>query len=127
MDTLVNDTVSLGQNVTQILLNGVPLAVFIAFYIAGIIGVFISYAINVAFAVKNDPTTSNKFKRSEFKVKVLRVVLALLLLAVGIIFPEQIWGFVFHSDAPIQLNLWSAFMTGMGTDRIGKGFAGLKK
>ena len=115
------------EEVAKLLLNGIPMSQFIAFYIAGLVGAIISYGINVGMAVKMDKTTSAKFKRSEFKVKFWRVIVAALSLAAGIIFNKEILGFLLDSEAVIELNLWSAFGVGMTSDRLGKKLTGLKR
>jgi TRAP-type C4-dicarboxylate transport system permease large subunit len=115
------------EDVVKILLNGIPISQFIAFYIAGLVGAIISFGINVGQAVKNDQSTPNKFQWNRLKIKAMRWVTSLLLLAVGIIFNKEILGAGLNSETTIELTLWSAFLVGMGTDQLGKRLAGFKK
>lgn len=115
------------ENVAKILLNGVPLNQFIAFYIAGAVGGILSFAINVGEAVKKNSTTPSKFQWSKLKFKVLRIVGAMISLAAGIVFWPQISSFMLSSETPIELTLWSAFIVGMGADQLGKKLSSFKK
>ena len=117
----------IGNDVAKVLLNGIPLHQFIAFYIAGLVGALIAFGINVGQAVKNDTTTPNKFQLSKLKFRLIRWMTTLLLLAVGIIFNKEILGAMLDSTTPIELTLWSALLAGMGTDQLGKKLSGLKK
>ena len=45
------------EDVVHILLNGIPLNQFLAFYIAGVVGGILSFAINVGEDVKKNSTT----------------------------------------------------------------------
>jgi len=115
------------EDVVKILLNGIPLNTFIAFYIAGLVGTFISFGINVGQAVKKSTTTPNTFKWVNVKFKLIRWVTSLLLLAVGIVFNKEILGAGLESASPIELTLWASLLVGMGTDQLGKKLSGLKK
>ena len=115
------------EDVVTILLNGIPLNQFIAFYIAGLVGAFISLGINIGQAVKNDKTTPKKFTLKKLKVKTIRWVTTLLLLAVGIIFNKEILGAALESATTIELTLWSSLLVGMSTDQLGKKLSGIKK
>lgn len=121
------DMDAIGDDVVKILLNGIPLAHFIAFYIAGLVGALIMFGINVGQAIKNDKTTPNKFQLKLVRFKMVRWMTTLLLLAVGIVFHKEILGVMLDSSAPIDLTLWSALLAGMGTDQLGKKLSGLKK
>lgn len=118
---------AIGDDVVKLLLNGIPLHQFIAFYIAGLVGALITFGINVGQAVKNDTTTPNKFQLKKVKFKLVRWMTTLLLLAVGIIFNKEIFGAMLNSETPIELTLWSSLLAGMGTDQLGKRLSGLKK
>lgn len=115
------------DEIYRLLLNGVPLPQFVAFVIAGIVGIVFSYGVNVGMAVKNDPKTPGKFQRKSFHFKFWRVLIAVLSVVITVIFNQEILGFVLNSDAPIQLNLWSAFLSGMGWDRVSKSITQIKK
>lgn len=115
------------EDVVKILLNGVPLNQFIAFYIAGGVGAILSFAINVGEAVKKDKATPSKFQLSKLKLKALRILGAVISLAAGIVFWPQISGFLLSSETPIELTLWSAFIVGMGADQLGKKLSSFKK
>lgn len=117
----------IGNDVVSILLNGIPLSQFIAFYIAGLVGALITFGINVGQAVKKDTVTPNKFKFKKLRFRLIRWMTTLLLLAVGIIFNKEIFGAMLSSETPIELTLWSSLLAGMGTDQLGKKLSGLKK
>lgn len=114
-------------DVGKILLNGIPFSQFIAFYIAGLVGSFIAFGINVGQAVKHNTTTPNIFMWSKLKISALRWATSLLLLAVGIIFNKEILGAALNSETAIELTLWSSLLVGMSTDQLGKKLSGLKK
>jgi len=114
-------------DVAKILLNGMPLSTFIAFYIAGLVGVIISFGINVHQAVKKDNATHQKFKWVDLKFKAIRWATSILLLAVGIVFNKEILAAGLESASPIELTLWASLLVGMGTDQLGKKLSGLKK
>jgi hypothetical protein len=117
----------IGDEVVKILLNGIPLTKFIAFYIVGLVGAIISFGINVGQAVRRDKSTPSKFKFSHLKIKFIRWVTTILLLAVGIVFNKEILGGVFESETSIELTLWSSLLVGMSTDQIGKYLSGKKR
>jgi len=117
----------IGHSVLEILLNGIPLHQFFAFYIAGLVGIMISFGIHVHQSVKNDAATPNKFVWVKLKFKLIRWMTSLLLLAVGIVFNKEILAAGLESAAPIELKVWSAFLVGMGLDQLGKQLSGLKK
>lgn len=114
-------------NVVQILLNGISVSQFIAFYIAGIVGAIISFGINIGQAVKKNVATPNTFQWNRLKVKSVRWMTTLLLLAVGIVFNKEILGAALDSASPIELTLWSALLVGMSTDQLGRKLSGIKK
>jgi len=116
-----------GDNVITILLNGIPATQFIAFYIAGLVGVFLSFGINVGQAVKRTNATPNTFKWVNLKFKFIRWSTSLLLLAVGIVFNKEILGAGLESASPIELTLWASLLVGMGTDQLGKKLSSFKK
>jgi TRAP-type C4-dicarboxylate transport system permease large subunit len=117
----------IGNDVLKILLNGISPSQFIAFYIAGLVGTFISFGITVRQAVKKDKTTSPKFRLREVKFKAIRWITSLLLLAVGIVFNKEILTAGLESASPIELTLWASLLAGMGTDRLGNKLSGFKK
>lgn len=114
------------EEVYKILLNGVPLHQFIAFYIAGAGGALLMFIINVGQAVRKDESTAFKFKWSELKIKALRVLGTVITLAALIVFWPQISSLILASETPIDLTVYSAFICGMGADQLGKKFASIK-
>jgi len=72
-------------DVIKILLNGIPLSTFIAFYISGLLGSILSYSISVRVAIRTDSKTSNTFKWKEFKLKIWRVITGVIALAAVIV------------------------------------------
>lgn len=117
----------IGDDIVKILLNGIPLSQFIAFYIVGLVGAFISFGINVGLAVKKDAATPNKFSPRKLRFKLIRWATSLLLLAVGIVFNKEILAAGLESASQIELKLWSALLVGMSTDQLGKTLSRLKK
>ena len=115
------------EDVVKILLNGIPLNQFIAFYIAGLVGAAISFGINVGQAVKKNTTTPSDFRWRKLKVKAIRWMTSFLLLAVGIVFNKEILGAALDSATPIELTLWASLLVGMSTDQLGKKLSGFKK
>ena len=115
------------EGVAKILLNGVPLTQFIAFSIAGVIGAIFSFGINVGSDIKKNTSTPNKFSKGHFKVKIWRVGIAVISIAVFIIFNKEILGFMLSSETTVELTLLSSFVAGMGWDRLGKTIASKKK
>ena len=115
------------EEIGKLLLNGVPLPQFIAFYIAGSVGAVFSFAINVGSDIKKDKATPGKFSKAHFKVKIWRFVSAIITLALIIVFNKEILGFLLASEGAVELTLWSSFVSGMGADRIGKRIAAIKK
>ncbi|MCK4823522.1 hypothetical protein KA005_47660 [bacterium] len=115
------------EDVAKLLLNGVPLTQFIAFYIAGVVGAIFSYGINVGVDVKKNTETPNKFSKRHFKVKLWRVIIAAISIAAGIIFNKEILGVMLSSETSIELTLWSSFGAGMAWDRLGKTVTAKKK
>lgn len=116
-----------GNEIVSTLLNGIPIHQFIAFYIAGLVGIVISFGINVSHSVKNDVATPNKFQWKKLKFKLIRWLTSFLLLAVGIVFNKEILAAGLESATPIELTLWASLLVGMGTDQLGKKLSGLKK
>jgi hypothetical protein len=51
----------------------------------------------------------------------------LLLIAAGIIFWPQISSFLFASDGPVELKLWTAFGLGISLDKLNTGITSLVK
>jgi len=115
------------EAVGQRLLNGVEVIDFVSFIIAGMIGAIFMFFINVGESVKKDKNTPSKFRWSALKLKVSRFITALISLALVIVFPDKILGFLFESETPIQLTIWSMFIIGMGADQLGKKISSLKR
>jgi len=108
------------EEVTKILLNGISIPNFIAFYIMGVAGAIVSLGFSVESGIRKNTTTPNKFSWGALKVKTGRIIIAAITIALGIIFNKEILSFMFSSEAPVELTLWSSLIVGMGWDRLGK-------
>ena len=115
------------DEVAKLLLNGIPFHQFIAFFIAGGVGAILSFGINVGQGVKKNTATPTKFRWSFFKIKIWRVVTAVISLAAAIVFNKEVLGFLLASEAVIELTVYSSFVLGMGADQLGKKFTSIKK
>lgn len=100
------------KNVTDIILNGITLPMFIACYIVGLCGFILSIAGNVKKGINNpDNSTPTKFDWGVFfSENWLRIMQNIIGLAVGIILAKSIVG----QEITVPLSL----AIGAGIDRL---------
>lgn len=113
------------EEVAGLLLNGMPLKQFIVFYLIAVGGALIFFLHNLYTSIKEDSSTPMTFKWRYFVKGLIRVVMSLVSLAFGIIFFGEISLIIFATDQPVELNALSAFLMGVGVDRLWKGLLGV--
>lgn len=115
------------EEVYKLLLNGMPFKTFIVFYLSGLAGSLLFFLGNVYKSIKTDPTTPNRWSWRAFIKGGIRVLLSLISLAAAIIYFPDISPILFNIDnglelgAMVDINAKSAFLLGVGIDRIWKG------
>jgi len=102
-----------------------PFKQFIVFYLVAVGGVALFFLHNLYTSIKLDVSTPPTFVWKYFIKGLIRVVMSLLSLAFGIIFFKEISLIIFATDQPVELNALSAFMMGIGVDRLWKGLLGV--
>lgn len=121
------ETIADGE-VTRILLNGMPLAQFIAMFILAVLGVVVFFAKEVRNAIKYDKRTPDKFNfRQMFKMSALRILTGLIIIPIAIIYFGELSKMVFQIAEPLEMNGFVAFSLGMGIDRLVDGVLGYGK
>jgi hypothetical protein len=113
------------EEVAGLLLNGMPLKQFIVFYLVAVGGALIFFLHNLYTSIKVDSSTPMTFQWKYFIKGLIRVIMSLVSLAFGIIFFTDISLIIFATDQPVELNALSAFLMGVGVDRLWKGLLGV--
>ena len=115
------------ENITKVLLNGMPYAEFIGYYIWAFIGAMLLFWISVRKAINNDPVTPTKWSWAHIWKGVSKIPLTMVIMAVSIIFwNPQISNLLF--EEPTELTLWSSFfIIGFGSEKIKDGIFGGSK
>jgi hypothetical protein len=107
------------EDVTKLLLNGMPFSEFIVFYVWAFIGAMLLFWISVGKAIKKDPETPDRWSWMHLWKGVCKIPLTMVIMAVAIIFWEQISKIMFDSETDIELTMWSAFfIVGFGSEKI---------
>lgn len=101
------------EQIVEKMLNGVPLVDFVAFYIWGLIAMLITFGVGVGANAKK-----KGWSWPAFWLGWKRISINLLLIAAGIVFWPNISSFMFQSETPIELTMWSAFGLGLGLDQF---------
>jgi len=101
------------DQIVEKMLNGVPLADFIAFYLWALIAMLITFGVGVGANAKK-----SGWNWKSFWAGWKRILINLLLIAAGIVFWPNISSFVFQSETPIELTMWSSFGLGLGLDQF---------
>lgn len=117
------------QEVYIVLLNGMPLSTFIAYYLIGIGGVLIFFLSNLHTAITTDPNTPNTWSWKAFIKGGIRLTLALITLAFSIVYFKEMAPFLFNiapdliteNDTIVNINGFSSLLMGIGIDHICKG------
>ena len=102
-----------GDLIIQKMLNGVAINDFVAFYLWALIGFIIVFIIGTTVNVKK-----KGWNRAAFWNGWKRILVNLLLIAVGIVFWPQLSQFFLNSETPIELNMWSSLTMGISLDRL---------
>jgi len=108
----------MGEEVHKLVLNGMPFGEFIVFYFFALAGAISFFLFSLYKAIKMDSRTPGAFSWKHFSMGAIRVVLSIILLAISIIFWEQISLVIFAVEDPVPLNGWSSFMLGTLIDRL---------
>jgi hypothetical protein len=114
--------------VTNILLNGMELPFFIAMLLLAFAGVIAFFAIEVIKAIKYDMRTPKKFDfKTMIKMSLLRILLALIIIPISIIYFGEISKVVFQIPDPLEMNGFVAFWLGVSIDKVLDGIIGGSK
>jgi len=103
----------MNDQVIEKMLNGVPVSDFIAYFLWALIAMFIVFGINVGSNAKK-----TGWSWPSFWAGWKRILINLLLIAAGIVFWPNISSFIFQSETPIELTMWSSFGLGLGLDQF---------
>lgn len=111
------------DQVREILLNGMSIPKFMAFYLASLLGAFIWLLIKTMEGIAKDPKTPKKFSLKHATKGLIKFVITLLVLPWAILyFPDYgptILDTLFilpDGKTLIELNAGSAFVMGMSID-----------
>ena len=111
----------------EILLNGMNITHFCAYFVLMLIGAWIHFGMQVHDSLRNDQHTPNKF-HFWFMIKdnLIRLSLVLLMVWVNIVFFEEITGTPITAYSALMLGVsWDAII-GTGTSKS-KGYGALKR
>ncbi len=116
----------MSEEIIKILLDDMPIARFIAFYIIALVGMFIFFAIQVNKAVKTNPNTPSKFswKRLFSVTTVIRLVASILALAFAVVYYEELLVMIFNVEIAGPINAVGALILGVSIDKIVDGIIG---
>ena len=127
----------MNEEMQAILLNGMPLGEFVAYYLVGVVGIAFFFLSNLLTAIESDPNTPGTFRWVYFIRGLIRVVLALMALGLGIIYFSELMQFIMEvpEGADVEINGFSALLLGIGVDGLSKklvsvsigGYQGIKK
>jgi hypothetical protein len=110
------------NEVTEILLNGMPINEFISFYLIGAVGALMFFLGNLYKGITQNVDTPMTFSWRYFVRGLIRVVLALTSLAFGIIYFSDLSKYLFNlqEGQTAELNGFSALLLGIGIDGLWK-------
>ena len=114
----------MNEDVVNVLLNGMPFAEFIGYYVWAFIGAMLLFWISVGKQIRSNPDTPNTWSWPHIRKGLSKMPLTMILLAIAIVFwNPQISGMLF--EEPTKLTLWSAFfIIGFGSEKIKDGIFG---
>ena len=116
------------DEITKILLNGMGLSFFFAMLICAFAGIVIFFTIEVIKAIKYDMRTPKKFDyRTLFKMSLLRMLIAVILVPLSIAYFGDMSKLVFGITDPLEINGFVAFVMGISIDKIIDGVIGGSK
>jgi len=106
------------EEVYKLVLNGLPFREFIVFYLFSVGGAVAFFLYSLYKAIKMDINTPFTFSMKHLYKGLIRVFLTIIVLAISIIYWDQISMFIFAVEDPVELNGWSSFLLGTLTDRL---------
>ena len=116
------------EEVTKILLNGMEVPYFIAMVLLALAGVLVFFIHEIIKAIKYDIRTPAKFNfKTMLKMSALRILLALIIIPISIVYFGEMSKIVFQIENPLSINGFVAFMMGMSVDRLIEGIVGGSK
>ena len=116
------------SEVTRILLNGMEIPFFIAMLLLAFAGAIVFFIREIMKSMKYDNRTPNKFNfKTMWRMSVLRILLAIILIPISIVYFGDLSKIVFHIENPLEINGFVAFTLGMGIDRLIEGVVGGSK
>jgi len=116
------------NEIKEILLNGMELPFFIAMLLLAFAGVIVFFIKEVIHAIKYDVRTPTKFNfKTLIKMSILRILLAIILIPISIVYFGDLSKIVFSIDNPLEINGFVAFILGMSIDRLIDGVIGGSK
>lgn len=118
------------QEVTVLLLNGMPVKTFFVFYFYGVIGILMFYLGSVWKNIDSNPNTPSSFSWKYFLKGTIRIVLSLITLFFIIIYFKDFSPFLFNLPEganKIDINGFSSLFAGIGIDSTWKMVLGISK
>lgn len=106
------------NEIHELILNGMPFNQFLVFYGFALAGSISFFLWSLYKAISNDASTPFHFEWKHMIKGAIRVILTIFILAIAIIFWDKVSMFLFTSDAPVELNGWSAVLLGVLSDRL---------
>lgn len=113
-----------GEIIYKLVLNGVPLREFLILYGWGLLGSFSFFLFSLYKSLQFDKRTPKAFHWKYFWMGAIRVFLTLVFMALGIVFWDKVSHLIFNVEGAVELNGWSAFLSGTLIDRLMEGVLG---
>jgi len=114
--------------ITEILLNGMEIPFLIAMLLSAFAGIVVFFIIEVKKAIKYDMRTPKKFDfKTMIKMSCLRILLAVIVVPLAIVYFGDFSTIVFHIDTPLEMNAFVAFWLGVSIDKLIDGLIGGSK
>lgn len=105
-----------GDIIIEKMLNGVLINDFIANFLWAFIGFLVVFFIGMGLTAKKSgwswPNFWNGWKR---------ILVSLMLIAMGIVFWPQLSQFFLASEEPVELSMWGSLTMGISLDRLRSG------
>lgn len=105
-----------------LLLNGMTIGHFFVYYLVGVFGIAYVFLGNLLKAIESDPTTPRTFQWVYFVKGLIRVILALMSLAFGILYFSELMSYIMEvpEGVEVEINGFSALIMGIGIDGLSK-------
>lgn len=120
----------MSEDVTGLLLNGMPINIFLVYYFYGIVGILMFYLGSAWKAMNSDTTTPSTFSWRLFFKGAIRVVLSVITLFFIIIYFKDFSPFIFNlpeGSDKVEINGFSSLFSGIGIDSTWKFILGISK